>query len=52
MDPAKARQKLASTDRAERAAAAEVLKSAYAKEPASLGDHGESYWAERLKRGE
>jgi hypothetical protein len=50
MDPAAARQKLASTDRAERAKAAEVLSSAYTKDPAALGDHGEEYWAERLKR--
>ncbi len=49
-DPASARQKLASPDPAERAKAAEALRSAYAKDPVALGDHGASHWAERLKR--
>jgi hypothetical protein len=48
-DPASARQKLGSPNPAERANAAAVLRAAYAKDPASLGDHGESYWAERLR---
>lgn len=49
-DPAGARQKLASPDPAVRAKAAEALRSAYATDPALVGDHGASYWAERLKR--
>lgn len=50
MDPASVRRKLASPDPAERAKAAAVLKAAYAEDPLALGDHGATFWAERLQR--
>lgn len=49
-DLASEKQKLAATSAAERAKAAEALRAAYVKDPIALGDHGASYWAERLKR--
>jgi antitoxin component YwqK of YwqJK toxin-antitoxin module len=48
--PESAKKKLASSDPATRAKAADFLRNAYAKDPLALGDHGEQYWAERLKK--
>jgi hypothetical protein len=48
--PEQARAGLASADPAEREKAAATLRAMYAKAPATLGDHGEGYWSERLRR--
>jgi hypothetical protein len=44
------RSLLSSTNPAEREKAAGILARAYAKDPKSLGDHGEAHWAELLKK--
>jgi hypothetical protein len=46
--PEGARKALASRDPLERHKAATTLHAMYAKDPSSLGDHGERYWTERL----
>ena len=45
-----AKKALASAVPRERDEGAAVLKRMYAKDPLSLGDHGEAYWVERLKK--
>ena len=45
-----ARKWLESPDPAKRPEGATILKKAYDKDPKSLGDHGEAYWAERVGR--
>ncbi len=48
--PEAARRALASSDPAERRKAATALQAMYARNPSSIGDHGEAYWAERLEK--
>lgn len=45
-----ARRMLASDEPAKRQAGAGALQKMYAKDPTSVGDHGEAYWAERIAR--
>ena len=48
--PEAARAALASPSSAERQKAAMTLQEMYAKSASSLGDHGETYWTERLQK--
>jgi len=47
---AEATEGLSSMDPLARKDAAVALESRYAKDPTSLGDHGEKYWQEQLAR--
>jgi antitoxin component YwqK of YwqJK toxin-antitoxin module len=49
-NPEDAKNALASPDPAVREKAATTLRAMYAKDPRSVGDHGEAYWTERLER--
>lgn len=45
-----ARAMLASSDQGKRDRGAAELQKRYAEDPKSVGDHGDAYWAERIKR--
>jgi hypothetical protein len=49
-DLAASRALLGSQNPAEREKGAEILRKAYAKDPVAFGDHGETYWADKLKK--